>query len=229
MSANTESVAKPIAAADKVRRPRASTAATRERIIDAATSVFASRGYYNGSLLEIADQAGMTHAGVLHYFGSKDNLLTAVLAHRDKSDIANYEDHRLPTGSALLQHLVNTARANAKRAGIVQAYAVLSVESVTENHPAQDFFRARFEGLRTIVADALREVILATVPERDIVQAASLVIATMDGLQVQWLLDPDVVDMASGVDTAINGVIAQLRMKATPDEAGTQRELPHSE
>lgn len=78
-TANTGSTAKPLAQADKVRKPHASTAATRERILTAAMSVFANRGYNNGSLLEIADQVGMTHAGVLHYFGSKDNLLTAVL------------------------------------------------------------------------------------------------------------------------------------------------------
>ena len=185
MSANTEPTTKPKAQADKARNPRAGTAATRERILSAAMSVFANRGYNNASLLEIADQVGMTHAGVLHYFGSKDNLLTAVLERRDESDIDHIEGHRLPTGAALLEHLVNTARANAQRKGIVQAYAVLSVESVTANHPAQRFFRNRFEGLRTIVADALREVVPGTLPESELVRAATSIIATMDGLQVQ--------------------------------------------
>jgi AcrR family transcriptional regulator len=215
MSANTGSTAKSLAPADKVRKPHASTAATRERILTAAMSVFANRGYNNGSLLEIADRVGMTHAGVLHYFGSKDNLLTAVLERRDESGIDTLEGHRLPTGGALLQHLVNTARGNTERVGIVQAYAVLSVESVTENHPAQQFFRDRFSGLRTIVADALREVVPPTVPEHELVRAASLIIAMMDGLQVQWLLDPDTIDMASSVEIAINGVVAQLRAGTT--------------
>jgi hypothetical protein len=89
------------------------------------------------------------------------------------------------------------------------------VESVTENHPAQQFFRDRFSGLRTIVADALREVVPPTVPEHELVRAASLIIAMMDGLQVQWLLDPDTIDMASSVEIAINGVVAQLRAGTT--------------
>ena len=210
MAANTEPPVKAVAQADRARKPRASTAGTRERILAAAMSVFANRGYHNASLLEIADQVGMTHAGVLHYFGSKDNLLTAVLERRDESDIDNVDGHRLPTGAALLKHLVNTTRANADRKGIVQAYAVLSVESVTEDHPAQQFFRDRFKGLRTIVADALCEILPATVPEGELVRAATSIIATMDGLQVQWLLEPDAVDMASGVQTVINGVIAEL-------------------
>lgn len=214
MTTDSEVAARPLAAADRVRRPRAATAGTRERILDAATSVFANRGYHNGSLLEIADRAGMTHAGVLHYFGSKDNLLTAVLAFRDTSDVAGYEGHRLPTGMALLEHLVTTARANAARPGIVQAYAVLSVESVTENHPAQAFFRERFLGLRTLIADALREVIARPVPEQEIRRAASDIIAVMDGLQVQWLLEPEVIDMAAGVQRVIDSTLEQLRYMA---------------
>ena len=214
MPTNIKALAEAIPAADKVRKPRAATAATRERILEAATAVFADRGYHNGSLPEIADRSGMTHAGVLHYFGSKDKLLTAVLAHRDDSDIANYEGHRLPAGRALLEHLVNTAQVNEKRAGIVQAYAVLSAESVTDNHPAREFFRDRFRGLRTFIAEALREEVPPTVPDEEVVQAASLIIATMDGLQVQWLLEPDVINMADCVERLISGTIAQLSQRA---------------
>ena len=214
MAAETERTEKRRAQADRVRKPHANTAATRERILSAAMSVFATRGYNNGSLLEIADRVGMTHSGVLHYFGSKDNLLTAVLERRDESGIDAFEGHRLPTGEAMLEHLVNTARGNTSRGGIVQAYAVLSVESLTDNHPAQPFFRDRFRGLRTIVAAALREVVPPSVPEAEFINAASLIIAMMDGLQVQWLLEPDAIDMASSVQTAIDGVVARLRAGA---------------
>ena len=211
MPDNAKAPSKAVSAADKVRRPRAATAATRARIIDAATQVFADKGYHNGSLLEIADRSGMTHSGVLHYFGSKDKLLTAVLAHRDMSDVADYKDHLLPSGRGLLDHLVDTAKVNEKRPGIVQAYAVLSAESVTDSHPARDFFRERFQGLRAFIANALREEAPAAVPEHVIAQAASLIIATMDGLQVQWLLEPEVIDMAAIVERAINGTVTQLK------------------
>lgn len=214
MSTDERVAARTMAAADKVRRPRAATAGTRERIVDAAITVFADRGYHKGSLLEIADRAGMSHAGVLHYFGSKDNLLTAVLASRDASGVAGCEGQRRPTGRALLDHLESTARDNATRPGIVQAYAVLSVESVTEDHPAQEFFRERFSGLRAIIVDALREEVPLTVPEEELTRAASGIIAVMDGLQVQWLLDPEVIDMATGVQRVIDGTIEQLRRSA---------------
>ena len=203
-----------VAAADMVRKPRAATAATRARIVDAATTVFAERGYNKGSLPDIAERCGMTHSGVLHYFGSKDKLLTAVLAHRDEADIQAYEGHLLPTGAGLFDHMVQTARLNEKRAGIVQAYVVLSAESVTDKHPAREFFRDRFRGLREYIVEALREELPSRVRHDDIVEAASLIIAAMDGLQVQWLLEPEVIDMAASVERMIAGTLEQLRRDA---------------
>ena len=83
---------------------------------------------------------------------------------------------------------------NASQQGLVQAFTVLSAESVTEGHPAQDYFRQRYRYAR----QRLAEVAKTAVPELsdgDALRAASLVLAVMDGLQLQWLLDPDEVDM----------------------------------
>jgi AcrR family transcriptional regulator len=203
-------------AADRVTRPRARTAATREKILDAAMSVFGSRGFNKGSLLEIADQAGMTHAGVLHHFGSKNQLLLAVLDHRDKVDVQHLEGQVPPSGPAFLRHLAKTAEMNTSRAGIVQTYAVLSADSVTEGHPAQEYFRNRFVDLRAMVANAFRELAPADTPEEELSQAAAAVIAVMDGLQVQWLLSPEQVNMPATIDAVIDGLVAWLNRSVTP-------------
>lgn len=208
--------ARAVAAADRAARPQARTAATRARILDAAVAVFGTRGFNNGSLLEIAEQAGMTHAGVLHHFGSKDQLLVAMLEHRDQMDVAHLEGQRAPLGKDLLPHLIGTASRNEARNGIVQTYAVLSAESVTEDHPAQEYFRRRFDGLRTMVADAFREVAPEGTPEERLQQAASATIAAMDGLQVQWLLKPEAVDMPAAVGAVIEGLIAWLNGGTEP-------------
>lgn len=90
------SAAKPSGPSRRARNPRKQTAKTREDILDAALETFGNRGYNNGSLVEIADQVGMTHPGVLHHFGSKDQLLLAVLAHRDLASSRDLEDGRVP-------------------------------------------------------------------------------------------------------------------------------------
>jgi AcrR family transcriptional regulator len=176
---------------------------------------FAARGYGKASLAEIADRAGLTQAGVLHYFRSKANLLTEVLDLRDTTDIAELGSER-PRGLAFLRHLVETARHNARREGIVRLYTVLSAESVTDDHPAQAYFRDRYAGLRSMVAEALTEAcargeVRGDLDEQDIRTAASAIVAVMDGLQVQWLLDPAAVDMAASTDRVIDALLENLR------------------
>ena len=192
------------------RRPRKDTAVRREAILRAATATFGNRGYTKGSLVEIAEPVGMTHAGVLHHFGSKDRLLLEVLEYRDQTDVAHLQGKHIPGGLDLFRHLVTTARLNSERPGIVQAFAVLSGESVTEDHPAKDFFRDRYAQLRLEVGDALREVCTPEDQPDDasIAAAAAGIIAVMDGLQVQWLLAPGEVDLAYNSAFAIEALLA---------------------
>lgn len=79
------------------------TAATRERILDAATAQFLERWYDEVTLAGIAAEAGVTQQTVINHFGSKEDLLTAVVERlgperhrRDKKDpvagvVADYE------------------------------------------------------------------------------------------------------------------------------------------
>lgn len=183
----------------------------RQEILRIAMDTFAARGYNNASLQEIADRAGVTQAGVLHYFRSKPQLLTSVLALRDETDIEQLGPER-PRGLAFLRHLVDTVRRNTEREGIVRLYAVLSAESVTEGHPAQDYFRERYAGLRAFVTEALAEAseLGETRPDLNLEEAATAIIAVMDGLQIQWLLAPETIDMAAATDRVINALLADL-------------------
>ncbi|ONK11352.1 TetR/AcrR family transcriptional regulator [Streptomyces sp. MP131-18] len=189
---------------------RPSAAGRREEILRIAMETFATRGYHNASLAEIAERSGLTQAGVLHHFRSKAGLLTGVLDLRDQSDLAQLGEER-PRGLAFLAHLVDTARRNAEREGIVRLYAVLSAESVTSGHPAQEYFRARYAGLRAMVVEAIGEAADAgEVPAGlDPRAAASAVMAVMDGLQVQWLLAPEAVDMAATTDLVIGALLGR--------------------
>ncbi|MFH9396267.1 TetR/AcrR family transcriptional regulator [Streptomyces sp. NPDC017556] len=171
---------------------------------------FAARGHNNASLAEIAGRVDLPQAGVLHYFRSQALLLTSVLELRDQRDIEHLGPDR-PQGLDFPRHLVDTALRNAEREGIVRLYAVLSAESVTGDHPAQDYFRDRYHGLRAFVADALRE---ACEPPADRAaltgNAANAIIAVMDGLQVQWLLSPESVDMAASINLVVTSLLATL-------------------
>jgi len=195
------------------------TAARRAEILRAAMDVFGARGYKSGSLGEIAEQVGMTHAGILHHFGSKNQLLLEVLDYRDEVDVESLEGHHPPEGMPLFRHLVDTARLNATRPGIVQTYAVLSADSVTDDHPAQDYFRRRFVGLREMIARSLAQVCDPERPpsQRDLDTAAAAIIGVMDGLQVQWLLDDINVDLPYATAFAIDAILTALVAGRTGD------------
>lgn len=175
-------------------------------------TTFGTRGYNKGPLTEIAEQVGMTHAGVLHHFGSKDQLLLEVLRYRDESDVKDLEGQHIPDGIDMFEHLVKTALLNAQRAGLVQAYVVLSAESVTDGHPARDWFVERYRTLRGEAVHAFRRVCAERrIEEPDTVdRAAASIMAVMDGLQVQWLLDPEQVDLAEASAFAIEAIVAQV-------------------
>ena len=198
-----------MADSDQTVRVRPATLAKREQILKAAVEIFGNKGSTNGTLADVAEQVGITHAGVLHHFGSKQKLLLEVLAYRDQTDVAELAEKHIPDGPELFLHLVRTAFANEKRPGIVQAYTVLSAESVTDDHPARGFFEDRYTTLRREVAAAFHELCTQEgVREPATVAAASAaILAVMDGLQLQWLLHPDVIELGEASEFAIQAIV----------------------
>ncbi|MNO56721.1 HTH-type transcriptional regulator TtgR [compost metagenome] len=51
----------------------------RQLIIDAASTLFSTRGYFATTISEIAKKAGISHAAVFTYFSSKEELLEAII------------------------------------------------------------------------------------------------------------------------------------------------------
>ena len=50
----------------------------RRQILDAAVRVFARKGYHTSRVGDIAEEAGVAHGLLYHYFGSKDELLETI-------------------------------------------------------------------------------------------------------------------------------------------------------
>ncbi|MBE2999432.1 TetR/AcrR family transcriptional regulator [Nocardiopsis sp. HNM0947] len=178
---------------ERPRRGRGRPPATdrRRQIEDAALEEFAEHGFRNSSLAAVAQRVGLSQQGLLHHFPNKEALLVAVLARRDAVDTADFG------GLRDIDRLTGLAERNTERPGVVRLHALLTAEAVTDDHPAGPFFRARYEELRTRVAEAVRESEHeeAPAPQPTPEETAALLVAAMDGLQLQWLHDPEAVDM----------------------------------
>jgi AcrR family transcriptional regulator len=196
----------------------AKSEATRQAILDAALEVFAEAGYRSGSLREIAQRVGMSEAGLLHHFPRKSALLQAVLDHRD--DLSrSIVDFTTDDGVETLRNLVDLARHNASVPGVVELYCTVSAEATAPDHPAHDYFRRRYEQVRESTREAFERIRAAgrLAPGIDPGRAAVATIALMDGLQVQWLLDPASTDMAEALAEYFRGMVRGFDLTALED------------
>lgn len=191
------------------RGPYAKTAARRQEILDTALEVFAQQGFRGGSLREIADRVSLSQAGVLHHFDSKEALLAAVLeqrdAHNDVVFTADLADH------GLLEAVRRAVHRDAGSEGLVRLFVTLSAEATDPDHPAHAFFVRRYAAL---VATIEREVVAgqadgSVTPSVDPAVTARQLVALWDGLQVQWLLDPE-----QAMSPVMEGFLATLAVSA---------------
>ncbi|MFF1879053.1 TetR family transcriptional regulator [Leifsonia sp. NPDC058230] len=170
--------------------------AKREEILTTALDVFAQKGYRGASLREIAESVGLSQAGLLHHFASKEELFSEVLRKRDEVDVTGASS-RAPGFDAL----VDVVRHNAQVPGLVQLYATISADAADEDHPGHAYFVERYRLFIGQLAQHVRAEQAAgrLDPGLDPLQIARLAIAVADGMQVQWMLD-DSADMAETLE-----------------------------
>jgi len=170
--------------------------AKREEILRTALDVFASQGYLKTSIRELAEAANLSQAGLLHYFGSKDELLVAILKRRDEE---NNGEGREPVGQ--LDSFLAAIRSNVEVPGLVQLFATMSTAGSDASHPAHEFFVDRYATHRAgLAADfAKRQAAGELDTLLDPTMLATLMLSIADGLQVQWLLDPEL-DMPAHIE-----------------------------
>lgn len=186
----------------KLQKPRRTqaerTRASREKIIHAATELFAQQGFRGAKMSEIAKAAGLTEPGLLHHFPSKTHLLMGVLEERDRIDSEQMRVTLQKNGNHFLEAGIELVEHNETVPGLVQLFTLLVAESVSPDHPAHEFFTRRYQRERESMTRSIKQAQQAGEVRSDI-PAETLVVlifAMMDGLQVQWLLEPRKIRMS---------------------------------
>ncbi|UVY84020.1 TetR/AcrR family transcriptional regulator [Brachybacterium sp. NBEC-018] len=169
----------------------------RESALRAAVDLIARQGFAATSMSQVAEAAGISPSGLAHHFPSKKALLGAVLAYRDVMD--NEGGLRLDDEPwTCFDQLVDVAAVNSTRHQLVLLYTTMVGEAVTEDHPAHPWMAGHFRDvLASLSACLIRDQELGRVrADAPVGTIARQMVALMDGLQVQWLLD-DSVDMVA--------------------------------
>ena len=168
------------------RGPYAKGVAKREEILRAALEVIARHGYRKTSTRELAAAVGLSEAGLLHYFGSKEKLFEAVLRARDEADRSRFADV-----ADSIDLLAAAVRHNGSVPGLVELYSTFSAEAGDPDHNSHDYFVDRYAGIRASLADAVRarQTAGTFTPSADPETIATALIALSDGLQIQSQYD----------------------------------------
>jgi AcrR family transcriptional regulator len=169
-------------------------AQTRERLLDAAQTVFARRGFLAASLDEIAEEAGLTKGAVYSNFDSKEDLFQAVLDDRyndrtmriaDLVDSTASFDAQAAEGARMLLDYFDEERIMTLLTFEFEIYAIRNPEFAPKS-------RAHSRELRQAVSELISQHTkdwgrLSLSPE----ELAIAYIALSNGVAMLKLADPD--------------------------------------
>ncbi|MCU1477702.1 MAG: hypothetical protein JWQ64_2395 [Subtercola sp.] len=177
-----------------IRGPYQNGIKRRREIIESASRIFASYGYAGGSLRQIAEEVGVTPAALTRHFESKEGLLSAVLENWDaEAEDRNPRDVRGLDYFVLLRDAIIYNQANR---GLIELFLTLSAESSNPSHPAREFIQERYQRVVHTGFEHLSEARDAGetiwMDDDKVLTEVRAVYAMMDGLQLQWLIDPTV-------------------------------------
>ena len=162
----------------------------KQRILDVAQRLLARNGWRNITLSQIAKEAGVTSAGLLHHFESKEQLLHAVLDARDADDAEHAYQH---TGD-LAEAIASAAERFYRSPELVGTFAVLMAENVAADAPLHDRLVDRYRAAVEIIAERIRMGQSEGRYRQDVnpVIKAAEILAFVNGMETSWLLDPTI-------------------------------------
>lgn len=185
--------------------------ARRAAILAAATREFGRKGYETTRIADIARAAGVTDAGVLHHFTTKQDLFMAVVERREEV----YQSVRLPAASVreLFDGFIAAVRAAADEPDLLRFRVMLTGASRIEGHPvegrAQRTLEAALDALVPFVARRIEdgEIAEGTDPQQVILE----LLALNEGIRDQWSTLPDRIDYVGTFTAAVDALYARVR------------------
>ncbi|OBF14886.1 TetR/AcrR family transcriptional regulator [Mycobacterium sp. ACS4331] len=159
------------------------------RILAAAQRLLTRNGWRNTTLAQIAKEAGVSAAGLLHHFESKEQLLHAVVDARDADDDAHAD-----RSGDLLEQIARVGARVDRNPELVGTYSVLLVENLMPDAPLHDRMFNRQRAAVDIVADLIRRGQESGRYRSDFDPAlkAVQIVSLVNGMEISWLLDPSI-------------------------------------
>jgi AcrR family transcriptional regulator len=208
---------------DKPPRRRESPAIRRALIVDEAIRFIGERGYNGFTVQALAEQCGLSNAGLLYYFGSKDQLLISLLdevERRETENVAPLANERADgegSPARTFQILRTIVKGFVDRPEIGRFALVLQSEALDRLHPAHEWFSIREKAVLKLFAQ------LASPLVEDPKSCARQLVALMFGLEQQWIRADQDFDLLAEWEKAIGMILPSIvSVEAGIDEVGAE-------
>ena len=166
----------------------------REELIQIATRMFARNGSRGTTLGDIAKAAGIAQATVVYHFGTKDELLHAVLDARDSFEDALLWRLGPDPGMRIFQAVADIVAEWEQNAEIVGLMGVLIAENLGDDGALRPRLAENYRATVERIASTLRSA-QGRGEMRDDVDPtwkATEILAFLSGLELAWLVSPNV-------------------------------------
>lgn len=200
----------------RVRGPYRRGIERRREVVQIATEIFGQYGFRGGTLQQVADRVGGTPAAVLKLFGTKAKLLLAVLDHWDgvTREIARQGTDEL----GKLDGLTRLMSYHVAHKGLLQLYTTMAAEASNPEHPAHAYMTARYaralDDMKNQFRTAASDGHFIELSEEEISREGEFLLAVMDGLQIQFILNSNF-DLVASFEHYVDMTL--MRLKRNPD------------
>ena len=173
---------------------------TRKRILDAAATTFADKGFAAATLEEIAEAAGYTRGAVYYNFADKDELFLAVLDQSLQSEVEVIgqliKDSEDPDQFVLSLRnrpigLGRSVTEAARWAQLCDEFRLYALKNDSARHKLAEHERHLRHAYATGISGILRRMSVSLPAPPD--QLATMIMALDDGLNRQQRIDPKAV------------------------------------
>jgi AcrR family transcriptional regulator len=188
------------------RGPYKKSAERRSAILDAALEAYAESDAGGPTLQAIAEKVGLTQTALLYYFSSREELFLAIVRARDDRDRFRSVDD--PPSVEDFQRLGQLIARNTETPGLVRLFLEQAVAAAGTGHPAHDYFQDRYRAFATSLAEGLRT--NRGISDETADWLSRVMIAAADGLQIQWLYNPQI-SMANDLERLVQMAVTAVR------------------
>lgn len=178
----------------------------KQKIVAAATAVFARKGLNGARIDDIAQELGMSKGAVYLYFESKDDIITATMKHLFRQEVDTLyallaaED----TVAARLRRLVRQAMIEVQKLANHLSISLEFHAVATRDDNVRQFLKTYFQQYRLLLTDLVKQgVEKGEFRDVEAAETAVIIIAMIEGFILLWALDPESVNLEEQGETAV--------------------------